>query len=50
MWLLNPVIAGAAMAFSSVSVVSSAVLLRRSRPSQGRRELLYDHDDPRRAR
>ena len=30
--LLNPVIAGAAMAFSSVSVVSNALLLRRWRP------------------
>jgi len=30
---LNPVIAGAAMAFSSVSVVSNALLLRRWRPS-----------------
>ena len=29
---LNPVIAGAAMAFSSVSVVSNALLLRRWRP------------------
>ena len=36
--LLNPVIAGAAMALSSVSVVSNALLLRRWRPaSQGRR-------------
>lgn len=34
--LLNPVIAGAAMALSSVSVVSNALLLRRWRPSAGR--------------
>ena len=33
--LLNPVIAGAAMAFSSVSVVSNALLLRRWRPASG---------------
>ncbi len=32
--LLNPVIAGAAMAFSSVSVVSNALLLRRWRPAR----------------
>jgi Cu+-exporting ATPase len=32
--LLSPVVAGAAMAFSSVSVVSNALLLRRWRPSQ----------------
>ena len=31
--LLNPVIAGAAMAFSSVSVVSNTLLLRRWRPA-----------------
>ena len=31
--LLNPVLAGAAMAFSSVSVVSNALLLRRWRPT-----------------
>ncbi|MBI1284473.1 MAG: heavy metal translocating P-type ATPase [Thiobacillus sp.] len=31
--LLNPVIAGAAMAFSSVSVVSNALLLKRWRPA-----------------
>jgi Cu+-exporting ATPase len=31
--LLNPVVAGAAMAFSSVSVVSNALLLRRWRPA-----------------
>jgi Cu+-exporting ATPase len=33
--LLSPVIAGAAMAFSSVSVVSNALLLRRWRPGGG---------------
>ncbi len=33
---LSPVIAGAAMAFSSVSVVSNALLLRRWRPHAGR--------------
>lgn len=33
--LLNPMIAGAAMAFSSVSVVSNALLLKRWRPSRG---------------
>jgi len=31
--LLSPVIAGAAMALSSVSVVSNALLLRRWRPA-----------------
>jgi Cu+-exporting ATPase len=31
--LLNPVIAGAAMAFSSVSVVTNALTLKRWRPS-----------------
>ncbi|HVC31312.1 MAG TPA: heavy metal translocating P-type ATPase, partial [Steroidobacteraceae bacterium] len=36
--LLSPVIAGAAMALSSVSVVSNALLLRRWRPAAGRRE------------
>jgi len=35
--LLNPVIAGAAMAFSSVSVVGNALTLRRWRPSAGDR-------------
>ena len=33
MGLLNPVVAGAAMAFSSVSVVSNALLLKRWKPS-----------------
>jgi Cu+-exporting ATPase len=33
--LLSPVIAGAAMAFSSVSVVSNALLLKRWRPADG---------------
>ncbi|MAE13519.1 hypothetical protein CMO92_03060 [Candidatus Woesearchaeota archaeon] len=32
-WLLNPAIAGAAMAFSSVSVVTNALLMKRFRPS-----------------
>lgn len=35
--LLNPMIAGAAMALSSVTVVSNALLLRRWRPAAGRR-------------
>ena len=34
---LNPVVAGAAMAASSVSVVSNSLLLRRWQPGRGRR-------------
>jgi Cu+-exporting ATPase len=36
--LLSPVIAGAAMAFSSVSVVGNALWLRRWRPADGKKE------------
>ena len=43
--LLNPVIAGAAMAFSSVSVVSNALLLRRWRPAH-RNEALSHNAPP----
>ena len=35
--LLNPAVAGAAMAFSSVSVVANALLLRNWRPKEAKR-------------
>jgi len=33
-WLLNPMVAAAAMAFSSVSVVSNALLMKRYKPNR----------------
>jgi Cu+-exporting ATPase len=47
--LLSPVIAGAAMAFSSVSVVSNALLLRRWRPGGGAPPAQGAHDTGRSA-
>jgi Cu+-exporting ATPase len=39
--MLNPVVAGAAMAMSSVSVVTNALLLKRWQPSGGTRTQTY---------
>ncbi|QAU35956.1 copper-translocating P-type ATPase [Janthinobacterium sp. 17J80-10] len=39
--MLNPVVAGAAMAFSSVSVISNALLLRRWKPVAGSKPAAY---------
>ncbi len=44
--LLNPIIAGAAMAFSSVSVVGNALLLRRWRPMAGARQPALRQQEP----
>jgi len=45
--LLNPVIAGAAMALSSVSVVSNALLLRRWKPAAGMHQSMTKHQGER---